>query len=267
MSIADYKNKIIVIKYGGNAMKSEELKNAVMDDIKVLCDAGVKAVLVHGGGPAIDGMLKRIGKEPEFLNGLRVTDEETMEIVQMVLAGKVNKDLVSLLGQRGVMAIGLCGMDGTLIEAEKQKGPLGFVGDITKINTQLIFDLLDKNYVPVISTIGVDKNGLALNINGDTAASYVAGALKAEKIIMLTDVPGVLMDKDDSATLIEKLTSAEAEELMKSGVINGGMIPKCGYAALALRSGVKEAVICDGRVPNAVTRQLSGEKNGTVFTE
>ena len=267
MSIADYKDKLIVIKYGGNAMKSEELKNAVMDDIKILHDAGVKAVLVHGGGPAINGMLKRIGKEPEFIDGSRVTDEETIEIVQMVLAGGVNKDLVTLLGIRGVKAVGLSGMDGMLFEAKKQEGPLGFVGEITKVNTEIIFDLLDKGYVPVISTIGADEKGVVLNINADTAASYAAGALKAEKMIMLTDVPGVLMDKDDPSTLIEKLTSSEAEELMKSGVINGGMIPKCGYASLALKSGVKEAVICDGRVPNAVTRQLSGEKNGTVFTE
>lgn len=266
MSIADYKNKIVVIKYGGNAMKSEELKNAVMDDIKALYDAGVKAVLVHGGGPAINEMLKRIGKEPEFIDGSRVTDEETIGIVQMVLAGGVNKELVKLLGVRGVKASGLCGMDGMLFETKKQEGPLGFVGDITKVNTDIVTGLLDMGYVPVISTVGSDENGVVLNINADTAAAYAAGALKAEKIIMLTDVPGVLMDKDDPATLIEKLTSAEAEELMKSGVINGGMIPKCGYAALALKSGVKEAVICDGRVPNAVTRQLSGEKNGTVFT-
>ena len=224
-------------------------------------------MLVHGGGPEINNMLSRVGKKSEFINGLRVTDEETMEIVQMVLAGKVNKSLVTLLGLRGVKAIGLSGMDGRLIEAEQTKGPLGLVGEITKINTEVIFDLLDKGYVPVISTIGVDAKGLSLNINGDTAASYVAGALKADKIIMLTDVPGVLTDKDNPDTLIEKLSVAKAKELIANGVIDGGMIPKCGCCELAIKSGVKEAVICDGRAPHAVTAQLSGEKNGTVFTE
>ena len=264
--LSSFKGKTIVVKYGGNAMKSEELKAAVMDDIAGLYKAGIKVVLVHGGGPDINNLMDRLGKVPEFIDGLRVTDEETVEIVVMALAGKVNKSLVNLINLRGVPAAGISGIDGGLIRAEIKNEMLGFVGSVTEIKPRLIYDLLEKGYVPVISTIGFDDKGNILNINGDTAASYVAGAIKADRLIMLTDVPGVLMDKDDPSTLIKTLSLSKARELTKAGIIEGGMIPKCECCELAIRAGVKEAVICDGSVPHAVTAQLTGEKNGTLFT-
>ena len=195
--IRNYTGKLVVIKYGGNAMVNEHLKQQVMEDIVLLWLIGVKVVLIHGGGPEISGMMKKIGKEPNFINGLRVTDKETIDIVQMVLAGKVNKDLVNLLQTKGGHAIGLSGLDGGIIEAVTKNPELGFVGEITKIRTKPIHDILEKNYIPVISTIASDRQGNTYNINGDTAAAYIAGALGAERLIMMTDIAGILQDKDE----------------------------------------------------------------------
>ena len=224
--IQQYNNKIIVVKYGGNAMISEELKQQVMEDVVLLSLIGVKVVLVHGGGPEITDMLTRLGKETKFVNGLRVTDKETVEIAQMVLAGKVNKTLVALLAAKGGKAMGISGMDGHLIEAEMKDESLGYVGKITNINKQPILDLLEKGYIPVISTIGCDKQGNVYNVNADTAASRIAGALQAECLISMTDITGILHDKHNPDTLIPVIDLADAKALVESGVVCGGMIPK-----------------------------------------
>jgi len=266
MNIEEYDNKLIVVKYGGNAMTSEELKAAVLDDIAELSQ-GAYVVLVHGGGPDINAMLKKIGKEPEFIDGLRVTDEETIEVALMVLAGKVNKSLVNMLGARGVRSVGLCGIDGGLIQAKLQDERLGYVGEITEINTDLIDDLLAKYYVPVISTLGCDEKGNTYNINADTAAAYIAGALNADYLLMLTDVPGVMKDINDPASLIPELKLSEAAELKDKGIINGGMIPKVDCCITALSKGVKKVSITDGRVPHCIINQLTGEGAGTEFTK
>ena len=224
--IKRYNGKVVVIKYGGNAMINEQLKQQVMEDIVLLWLIGVKVVLVHGGGPEISDIMAKLGKKPEFVDGLRVTDKETIDIVQMVLAGKVNKTLVNLLEKQGGKAIGISGMDGRLIEAKMKDERLGYVGKITEIHIEPVFDLLEKGYIPVISTVGCDKDGNAYNINGDTAAAYVAGALEAERLIMMTDIAGILRDKDDPSTLIPAITVSEAKGLYEEGVISGGMIPK-----------------------------------------
>ena len=266
--IKKYSGKIVVVKYGGNAMINEQLKQQVMEDIALLWLIGVKVVLVHGGGPEISDTMKRLGKESVFVNGLRVTDKETVDIVQMVLAGKVNKTLVNLLQTKGGRAIGLSGLDGGIIQAEMKDETLGYVGKITKIRTQPIMDLLEKNYIPVVSTIAGDKEGNTYNINGDTAAAHIAGALGAERLIMMTDIAGVLMDKDDPSTLIPHLTVAEAKGLYDSGVIAGGMIPKVDCCIEALEHGVKHVVIMDGRIPHSILMELlTDEGAGTMVTK
>jgi len=224
--IKRYNGKVVVIKYGGNAMINEELKRQVMEDIVLLWLIGVKVVLVHGGGPEISETMEKLGKKAVFVDGLRVTDKETVDIVQMVLAGKVNKTLVNLLEMKGGKAMGISGMDGRLIEAEIKDEKLGYVGKITKIHINPVTDLLEKGYIPVISTVGCDKQGNTYNINGDTAAAYIAGALNAERLIMMTDIAGILKDKDDPSTLIPDVTIEEAKQLEKEGVVSGGMIPK-----------------------------------------
>ena len=265
--IKHYNGKIVVIKYGGNAMVNEELKQQVMEDICLLWLIGVKVVLVHGGGPEISQTMKRLGKESVFLNGLRVTDKETVDIVQMVLAGKVNKSLVNLLQIKGGHAVGLSGIDGGIIEAKMKDERLGFVGEITKIRTQPITDLLEKNYIPVISTVASDRQGNTYNINGDTAAAYIAGALHASRLIMMTDIDGILRDKDDPSTLIRQLTVSEAKGLYDEGIISGGMIPKVDCCIEAIQKGVKTVVINDGRVPHSILMELlTDEGAGTMVT-
>ena len=263
--IKKYSGKIVVIKYGGNAMINEHLKQQVMEDIALLWLIGVKVVLVHGGGPEISETMKRLGKQAQFVNGLRVTDKETVDIVQMVLAGKVNKTLVNLLQMKGGHAVGLSGIDGGIIEATMKDEALGYVGKITRIRTQPITDLLEKNYIPVISTVASDRQGNTYNINGDTAAAYIAGALNAERLIMMTDIAGILRDKDDPATLIPALTVKEARKLFDEGVISGGMIPKVDCCIEAIGKGVKHVVIMDGRVPHSILMELlTDEGAGTM---
>ena len=265
--IKQYNGKIVVIKYGGNAMINEELKQQVMEDIALLWLIGVKVVLVHGGGPEISDVMKKFGKEAVFVDGLRVTDKETVDIVQMVLAGKVNKSLVTLLQKKGGHAVGLSGMDGGLIEAKMKDERLGYVGQITKIRPQPITDLLEKNYIPVISTVASDRDGHSYNINGDTAAAYIAGALGAERLIMMTDIAGILRDKDDPDTLIPELTISEAKALYEEGVISGGMIPKVDCCIEAIHKGVKNVIIMDGRVPHSILMEiLTDEGAGTMVT-
>ena len=263
--IKKYSGKIVVIKYGGNAMINEQLKQQVMEDIALLWLIGVKVVLVHGGGPEISETMKRLGKQAQFVNGLRVTDKETVDIVQMVLAGKVNKTLVNLLQMKGGHAVGLSGIDGGIIEATMKDEALGYVGKITRIRTQPITDLLEKNYIPVISTVASDRQGNTYNINGDTAAAYIAGALNAERLIMMTDIAGILRDKDDPDTLIPALTVTEAKKLFDEGVISGGMIPKVDCCIEAIGKGVKHVVIMDGRVPHSILMELlTDEGAGTM---
>ena len=263
--IKKYSGKIVVIKYGGNAMINEQLKQQVMEDIALLWLIGVKVVLVHGGGPEISETMKRLGKQAQFVNGLRVTDKETVDIVQMVLAGKVNKTLVNLLQMKGGHALGRSGIDGGIIEATMKDEALGYVGKITRIRTQPITDLLEKNYIPVISTVASDRQGNTYNINGDTAAAYIAGALNAERLIMMTDIAGLLRDKDDPDTLIPALTVKEAKKLFDEGVISGGMIPKVDCCVEAIGKGVKHVVIMDGRVPHSILMELlTDEGAGTM---
>ncbi len=264
--IQKYNNKIIVVKYGGNAMINEELKEAVMGDIVLLSLIGIKVVLVHGGGPEITEMLGKIGKKSEFVNGLRVTDQESMDIVQMVLAGKVNKNLVNLLQNKGGKAIGLCGVDGHMIKAQKADEKLGFVGDITDVNVAPILDVLEKGYIPVVSTIGYDEDGNTYNINADTVAARLAGELKAESLISMTDIVGLLRDKDDPSTLIPKVYVSDAPKLMRDGIISGGMIPKVNCCIEAIRRGVDKVFIIDGRIPHSILIEvLTDEGVGTMF--
>ena len=264
--IQKYFNKIIVIKYGGNAMINEELKHAVMSDIVLLHLIGVKVVLVHGGGPEISDMLKRVGKKSEFVNGLRVTDAETAEIVQMVLAGKINKNLVNLLEKLGGPAIGLSGIDGHMIQTTMRDPALGFVGDITDINARPILDMLEKDYIPVVSTVGCDSEGNVYNVNADTAAARIAAALKVESFFTMTDIAGIMADKDDPDTLISRMTLAEADQLKQDGVISGGMIPKVDCCIDAIQRGVNKLFIIDGRVPHAILiEMLTDEGMGTMI--
>ena len=266
--IKKYSGKIVVIKYGGNAMINPQLKEQVMEDIALLWLIGVKVVLIHGGGPEISETMKKLGKQSVFVDGLRVTDRETVDIVQMVLAGKVNKTLVNLIQMKGGHAVGLSGIDGGIIEAKMKNEALGYVGEITKIRTQPIMDLLEKNYIPVISTVASDRQGNTFNINGDTAAAYIAGALGAQRLIMMTDIAGILMDKDDPSTLIPHLTVEEAGKLYDSGIISGGMIPKVDCCIEALEHGVKNVVIMDGRIPHSILMELlTDEGAGTMVTK
>ena len=254
--IKRYTGKIVVIKYGGNAMINETLKEQVMEDIVLLWLIGVKVVLIHGGGPEISDLMNKLGKKSEFIDGLRVTDKETVDIVQMVLAGKINKTLVNMLEMKGGKAVGLSGMDGRLIEARVKDERLGYVGEVTKIHIRPVTDLLDKGYIPVISTLGCDKQGNTYNINGDTAAAHIAGSLQAQRLIMMTDIAGILRDKDDPSTLIPELTVPEAKKLYDEGVVSGGMIPKVDCCIEAINEGVKNVVIMDGRVPHSILMEL-----------
>lgn len=262
-----YTGKTVVIKYGGNAMVNEQLKQQVMEDIVLLQLVGVRVVLVHGGGPEISDMMKKLGKESVFVDGLRVTDKETVDIVQMVLAGRVNKTLVNLIEMEGGRAIGLSGIDGHLIEADFKDERLGYVGEITGIDIRPVCDILEKGYIPVISTLGCDRNGNTYNINGDTAAAHIAGALGAQRLIMMTDIAGVMRDKDDPSSLIPELTTEEALALQKEGVISGGMIPKIECCIEAIGHGVENVVIMDGRVPHSILMELlTDEGAGTMVT-
>ena len=264
--IKKYNGKIVVIKYGGNAMQSEKLKNSVMGDIVLLSLIGAKVVLVHGGGPEITDMLKTMGKKTEFVNGLRVTDEETAQVAQMILAGKINKSLVNLISKKGGNAVGLCGIDGRIFEAKKLSDELGFVGEITKVNAGLVSDILEKGYIPVISTLGCDSEGNAYNINGDTAAAKIAGALKAERFLLMTDIAGVMKDKDDPSTLIPEISKEEAEKYYEDGTISGGMIPKVQCCFDAIDDGVKSVVIMNGTIPHSILIELlTNEGAGTMF--
>ncbi|MBR2338501.1 MAG: acetylglutamate kinase [Clostridia bacterium] len=263
--IKQYTGKIVVVKYGGNAMINEQLKQQVMEDIALLWLIGVKVVLVHGGGPEISELMEKLGKKAQFVDGLRVTDKETVDIVQMVLAGKVNKSLVTLLQMKGGHAVGLSGMDGGIIEAKIKDERLGFVGEITKIRTKPVTDLLEKNYIPVISTVASDREGNTYNINGDTAAAYLAGALEAERLIMMTDIAGILRDKDDPSTLITEVSVSEAAQLKAENVISGGMIPKVDCCITAIERGVKNVTIMDGRIPHSILMELlTDEGAGTM---
>ena len=265
--IRRYNGKIVVVKYGGNAMVNAMLKHQVMEDIVLLSLIGVKVVLVHGGGPEISETMQKLGKQAEFVDGLRVTDQETVDIVQMVLAGKINKTLVNLLQMNGGKAMGISGMDGRLIEAKIKDERLGYVGDVVYVNIEPVTDLLEKGYIPVISTIGCDRDGNTYNINGDTAAAHIAGALGAERLIMLTDIAGILRDRNDPASLIPSITIDEARQLREDGVISGGMIPKVECCIDAIHRGVKNAIIMDGRIPHSILMELlTDEGAGTMVS-
>jgi len=266
--IKRYVGKIVVVKYGGNAMINETLKEQVMEDVTLLSLIGVKVVLVHGGGPEISAVMGKLGLSPTFVDGLRVTDKDTVDVVQMVLAGKINKSLVRYLESKGGKAMGISGIDGKLIVAKKKSEKLGYVGEIEKINIKPVFDLLEKGYIPVISTIATGEDGETYNINGDTAAAYLAGALSAKRLIMMTDISGVLRDKNDPSTLIPEIKISEAEALYESGVISDGMIPKVDCCITAIKKGVKRAIIMDGRVPHSILMELlTNEGSGTMFVE
>lgn len=265
-NILRYKDKIIVVKYGGNAMIDENLKASVMQDVVMLSSIGIKVVLVHGGGPEISSTLQKLGKKSEFLNGLRVTDAETMDVVLQVLAGKVNKSLVKQLQLAGGLAVGLSGIDGNMLQAKPLHSDLGFVGTITDVHPDIIIDNLNMGYIPVISTIAFDAEGHIYNINADTAAARIAGALHAESFIDMTDIKGVLKDKNDDSTLMKSINVSEIKQLAKEGIIDGGMIPKVECCVEAIRRGVSQVVIIDGRVPHSILMEvLTDEGVGTMF--
>ena len=264
--IQKYNGKIVVIKYGGNAMIDEQLKQQVMEDIILLQLIGVKTVLVHGGGPEITTMMQKLGKETQFVDGLRVTDKESASIAQMVLSGKVNKELVNLLHAKGGRAIGISGVDGGLIQAVTKDERIGFVGKITDVNIEPVTTLLEHGYIPVVSTIGCDKEGNVYNINADTAASAIAAELKAERLFELTDIEGILLDKNDHTSTIPRMTVSEAKELLSSGVISGGMIPKIKGCIEAVENGVKTVTVIDGRVPHSILMEmLTDEGAGSMI--
>lgn len=265
--IQKYRNKTVVIKYGGNAMINEELQDAVMTDIVLLRSVGVNIVLVHGGGPEISDMLKKLNKESKFVEGLRYTDEETIDVVQMVLAGKVNKHLVQLISKHGGKAIGLCGLDGDMIKAKKHTDiDVGFVGDITEINTDVIKYTLENSYIPVVSTVATGENGEVFNVNADTAAASIAASLHAEKLLLMTDICGLLADKEDDSTLIRDVQVSQIASLKSQGIISGGMIPKIDCCVEAVRRGVLQTNIIDGRIPHSILIELfTDEGFGTMF--
>ncbi len=266
--IRSYRNKIIVVKYGGNAMINEELQSAVIGDLVLLSLIGIKVVLVHGGGPEINETLNKMNMRSEFIDGLRVTDKDTAEVVQMVLAGKINKNLVNMILNKGGKAVGLCGVDDHMIMAQKLDDVHGFVGKITSVNTELVVDLIEKDYIPVISTIGCDDDNNTYNINADTVAAYLAGALEAECLINMSDIPGLLMDKDDPSTLIRRVFVSDAPDLIHRGIISGGMIPKIKCCIEAIRRGVKKVFIIDGRVPHSILIEIfTNDGLGTMFLE
>lgn len=266
--IKEYTGKYVVAKYGGNAMTDPQLKKSVMQDILLLQLVGVKVILVHGGGPEISAMLKKLSIESHFENGLRVTDDDTMEVVQMVLAGKVNKSLAADLSALGGRAVGLCGIDGGLIKVHQKNEKLSHVGEIDEINTKILDDLLDGGFIPVISSIGIDDDGNPYNINADTAAAKIAAALHAESMVVMSNINGVLRDKDDENSLISQMSLADAEELKKSGIIAGGMIPKVDCCTNAVKEGVKKVFIINGEIPHAILIELlTDEGLGTMFTK
>lgn len=268
--IQKYNNKIVVIKYGGNAMINEELKMNVITDVCLLSEIGVKVILVHGGGPEINQTLKKMHKEAKFIDGLRYTDDETIDVVQMVLAGKTNKDLVKLIMQKGGNAVGISGIDNQLIKADKYDAgvDLGYVGAVKEIRPQIIFDLLDKGYIPVIASVGMAEDGKTYNINADTAAAEIAGALHAENMILVSDIPGLLKDKNDESTLIPLVTDKDTQKYIEKGIIGGGMIPKVDCCLRALNQKVKKAVIIDGRIPHSILiEMLSKDGIGTMFVK
>lgn len=266
--IKEYTGKYVVAKYGGNAMTDPQLKKSVMQDILLLQLVGVKVILVHGGGPEISAMLKKLSIESHFEDGLRVTDDDTMEVVQMVLAGKVNKSLAADLSALGGRAVGLCGIDGCLIKVHQKNEKLGHVGEIDEINTKILDDLLDGGFIPVISSIGIDDDGNPYNINADTAAAKIAAALHAESMVVMSNINGVLRDKDDENSLISQMSLADAEELKKSGIIAGGMIPKVDCCTNAVKEGVKKVFIINGEIPHAILIELlTDEGLGTMFTK
>ena len=265
--IQDYSGKIVVVKYGGNAMVSEQLKDSVIRDICLLQLIGVKVVLVHGGGPEITEVLEKMGKQSAFVDGVRVTDEETVGVALMVLAGKINKTLVNLIELKGGSAIGLSGLDGHMLEAKIKKPELGYVGQITNVNVKPILDVIDKGYIPVVSTVGYDGAGNLYNINADTAAARIAGELGAESLIAMTDIAGILKDKNDPSTLISSIKVSDLPGLISDGVIQGGMIPKAECCRSAIEWGVNRVFIIDGRVPYAILiEMLTNEGIGTMFT-
>ena len=265
--IQDYSGKIVVVKYGGNAMVSEQLKDSVIRDICLLQLIGVKVVLVHGGGPEITEVLEKMGKQSAFVDGVRVTDEETVGVALMVLAGKINKTLVNLIELKGGSAIGLSGLDGHMLEAKIKKPELGYVGQITNVNVKPILDVIDKGYIPVVSTVGYDGAGNLYNINADTAAARIAGELGAESLIAMTDIAGILKDKNDPSTLISSIKVSDLPGLISDGVIHGGMIPKAECCRSAIEWGVNRVFIIDGRVPHAILiEMLTNEGIGTMFT-
>jgi len=265
--IQDYSGKIVVVKYGGNAMVSEQLKDSVIRDICLLQLIGVKVVLVHGGGPEITEVLEKMGKQSTFVDGVRVTDEETVGVALMVLAGKINKTLVNLIELKGGSAIGLSGLDGHMLEAKIKKPELGYVGQITNVNVKPILDVIDKGYIPVVSTVGYDGAGNLYNINADTAAARIAGELGAESLIAMTDIAGILKDKNDPSTLISSIKVSDLPGLISDGVIQGGMIPKAECCRSAIEWGVNRVFIIDGRVPHAILiEMLTNEGIGTMFT-
>lgn len=264
--IQKYWNRVVVIKYGGHAMTDEALKAQVMEDIVLLQLVGVRVVLVHGGGPEINTALDRMGIKSEFVDGLRVTDKDTMDVVQMVLAGKVSKSLVNLIGSIGGKAMGICGIDGRLVEAKPKDKALGCVGEITAVNTAPIDDLLERGYIPVVSSVGCDAEGNVYNINADSMAAQISGAMGAECLISMTDVPGIMRDPNDPASLIHVADIKDAVELFRSGVIKGGMIPKVESCMEALLCGVKKVFILDGRVPHSILLEmLTDEGSGTMM--
>jgi acetylglutamate kinase len=270
--IQKFRGKTVVVKYGGNAMINEELKAAVIQDVVLMACVGIRTVLVHGGGPEIDAMLRKIGKESRFINGLRYTDEETMEIVQMVLCGKLNKDICSLIQRAGGQAIGLCGMDGALMQARRLRTggeDLGLVGEIEKVDTRLLNSVLDTGVIPVLSSVAYgigEDEGRSLNVNADIAAARIAGAIKAEKLMLMTDVRGILRDVNDPASLIKEVSRQDLDTLKKDGIVSKGMIPKVDCCILALDSGVKNALIIDGRIPHALLIELfTDEGIGTMI--
>lgn len=264
--IRRFTGKVVVIKYGGNAMIDEQLKAQVMEDVVLLWLIGVRVVLIHGGGPEISEMMDRLGKEPAFVDGLRVTDRETMDVVQMVLAGKVNKTLVNLLEMNGGKAMGISGMDGRLLEARPKNPALGYVGTVTQVNRAAVDDLLEKGYIPVISTVACDRAGNVYNVNGDTAAAAIAGAIGAERMLLMTDVSGILRDTNDPGSLISEMTVDQAKTLLKNGTVSGGMIPKLSCCVDAVSRGVERVTILDGRVPHSILMELlTDEGAGTMI--
>ena len=268
--IQEYHDKIVVVKYGGNAMVNEVLIDNVINDVCLMNLVGIKVVLVHGGGPEISNALKRMHKESKFINGLRYTDEETIDIVQEVLAGKVNKNLVKRIHTHGNKAVGICGIDNMLLKAKKVDADvdLGYVGEIEDVNAEFLVDLLDQGYIPVVASVGMDEEGHSYNINADTAAAAIASALKAENLVIVSDIPGLLRDREDEDSLIEAVTVDDVMELTKEGIIAGGMIPKVKCIVDALEEGIKKAVIIDGRIPHAILIEMfSNEGSGTMFTK